>query len=267
MFGKLTLRRQMVLCVLILAVNLVLAYLFENAYAQIYPESSEYENYAGIYLFCFIATLLTTTNNVVHYCQLILEQREQLVKLRKQMFKNKLDPHFVFNSLSVLTELIHQEPTKAEKYSIQFSRLYRHLLADIDRDYISVNESLEFVQEYVKLQQYRMDGKIELNVNSFAINTDEYLFPLALQTLVENAIKHNEPAKGEVLRIAIERDGNKLVVTNNVIGNTNPTPLFGIGLQTLYQQYKMEKLPEPHIKYNMELFEVRMLIFKKKIHA
>lgn len=140
MFGKLTLRRQMVLCVLILAVNLVLAYLFENAYAQIYPESSEYENYAGIYLFCFIATLLTTTNNVVHYCQLILEQREQLVKLRKQMFKNKLDPHFVFNSLSVLTELIHQEPTKAEKYSIQFSRLYRHLLADINSYIVPIRQ-------------------------------------------------------------------------------------------------------------------------------
>ncbi|MCQ2771399.1 MAG: histidine kinase [Clostridia bacterium] len=177
--------------------------------------------------------------------------------------KNKLDPHFVFNSLSVLTELIHQEPKLAEEYCVRFSRLYRHLLVSFDKDYISINESLMFVQEYVKLQQYRMEGKIELDIRCFANTLEEYLFPLSLQTLVENSIKHNIPSVGEVLRITITRDENYMIVTNNIIGEPSTPLSFGIGLQTLYLQYKMNNLPEPSIEHNMEMFEVRIMILKK----
>lgn len=263
-FKSFTLLRQIVLHTIILTSNIVLAYLFEFCYDKLIPADTEELYHDGIYLFCFIATMSTAAHNISYYFTIISKQQNQLSALNRQVLKNKLDPHFVFNSLSVLTELIYQEPKQAEEYCIRFARFYRHILMCIDNDYISVHESLKFVQEYVTLQQYRTEGRIELNISSFTTTTNEYLFPLALQTLVENSIKHNMPHIDEVLRITIARDENYLTVTNNVIEGTLPTHSFGIGLQTLCMQYKMENLPEPNIKHNKELFEVQILILKKR---
>ena len=268
-FKVFTLQRQLYLCILIFMLNMMLAFLFEFSYEIIILADTEEQYHGGIYLFCFIASMLTFVHNIGRYYNIISEQREQLFLLKKQIIKNKLDPHFVFNSLSVLTELIHIDPKRAEKYTTHFSRIYRHILYNIDKEYASLSESLECVKDYVSLQQSRVEGIINLDIKDFIVKEDDMLYPLALLTLIENAIKHNTPYnKGSILSITIRRENNELQISNNINTDTNCYRSFGIGIQSLSEQYKIENKPQPKIAVKDGIYEVRIAILKiRNIHA
>jgi sensor histidine kinase YesM len=255
-----TLSRQLVLALVVLAFNLILAYLFEYTYEVIIPFDTQGQYDGGIYLFCFIATMLTSTHNARRYYYIIVNQQEQLLSLKKQVLKSKLDPHFVFNSLSVLTELIHVNQDQAEHYCICLSRIYRNVLSSIDKEYEPVTDAIENIKDYVELQQYRVEGSISLNIKGVDTPMDEYLFPLSLQNIVENAIKHNTPHRGTCLWISITKENNELVVTNNIISDSSHNQSFGIGLKTLFMQYEMENQPQPKITYSDHVFEIRIPI-------
>lgn len=265
-FKDFTFLRQIYLCTIILVSNMALAALFEFFYEKLLPAETEELYHDGIYLFCFIASMLSSIHNIGHYYHIIAVQKEQLFALKRQTLKNKLDPHFVFNTLSVLTELIYVDQERAEKFCIQFSHIYRHILSVMDNEYISLTESIECVKDYVRLQQYRVEGKIELDIRDFKATKDEMLFPLTLLTLVENAIKHNAVCKSDVLIIRIKREDNEVVVSNNLNPATKKQESLGIGLQTIINQYKFENIPQPRITCNDNIFEVKITIIKDKRH-
>lgn len=261
-FRNFTFVRQMLLCILILVLNVIIAYFFEFLYNILLPAVNVEQYYGRIYLFCIIATMFTSARNIERYYHIITEQQAQLFSLKKRILKNKLDPHFVFNSLNVLSELISIDQKHAERYCIHFARIYRHILSHIEQDFISVEDSLESIKDYVFLQQYRANGKIVINIIDISTDNNEKLFPLALQTVVENAIKHNMPDKNNSLVITITRDKDDLVITNNKLSDSPSYQSFGIGIQTLCQQYQIENQPAIRITNNDNTYEVRLPILK-----
>lgn len=105
--------------------------------------------------------------------------------------KNQLDPHFLFNSLNVLTSLIEENPDAATKFTTSLSKVYRYVLEQKNKDLVSVEEELEFARLYMTLIKMRFEDSIVFMLPDKLINPEAKVVPLSLQLLLENAVKHN----------------------------------------------------------------------------
>ena len=263
-FQDFTSRSQIVLFNLLLIFNNLAAYLFEFIYEKLVPADTLDLYHKSIFLFCILATLLTFSHYTGYCYRKILNQKHVLTDLQKRILKRNLDPHFVFNSLNTLTELIHRDQKQAEEYTIALSNIYRHILDNINDDYIPITQTINFIKAYIELQKYRVSGNISVNINVAASNADEYLFSMGLQTLVENAIKHNTPNDKETLEIDIYRDGDDIVVRNKTKEKSTEPVSFGLGLEILSKRYQIDGLAVPEITHKDGYFEARMPIIKRK---
>lgn len=265
-FRRIDFWSQTWLCLLTVTANLLLAFLFESVYNSVLETDDTALVQSSLYVFCAVATLFTLVHHTSRFYRIIIRQKDELASLHKKVLKSKLDPHFVFNSLSTLTELIHESPEDAEQYTIQFSRIYRHLLSTLDHSTVTVGESLQIINDYVAMQKYRVDGDIDVKVDlpeSVMTNTCS---PLAMQTLVENAIKHNTISKGGKLMISISLSGKDWIAVGNLKEKQNTDcHSMGIGLQTLRERYRLEHLPEPVVEETDNYYEVRIKLIDNEI--
>ncbi|MCW8980401.1 MAG: 2TM domain-containing protein [Altibacter sp.] len=151
--------------------------------------------------------------------------------------KNQLDPHFLFNSLNVLTSLIEENPEAATRFTTSLSKVYRYVLEQKNKELVTVAEELKFAQLYMSLLEMRFEDSIVFTVSDSITNTDAKVVPLALQLLLENAVKHNQVTPERKLFITIyEEDGN-LVVKNNVQPKQVVKESSGVGLRNIRQRY------------------------------
>lgn len=263
-FRRIDFWSQTGLCLLTVMANLLLAFVFESVYNNVLETDDSALVQSSLYVFCAVATLFTLVHHTSRFFCIIIQQKDEMADLQKKVLKSKLDPHFVFNSLSTLAELIHESPEAAEQYTIRFSRIYRHLLSTLDTQYVTVAESLQFINDYVAMQKYRVDGEIEVKTNLPEGIRQKYLFPLALQTLVENSIKHNTISRGGKLLISISLADKDWIAVGN-IKQTTPTHSMGIGLQTLRERYRIERLPEPKVTETNNYYEVKIRLIDNEI--
>ena len=141
--------------------------------------------------------------------------REENLKYKYQNLKSQVNPHFLFNSLNTLSELIYVDAEKADKYIQKLSTIYRYILENEETDFIPLKQELEFVKQYFDLQKERDNGKIliEVEVN----HAENYkITPVSLQLLVENALKHNTMSQEKPLKIKIYSSENCVIVTNSI---------------------------------------------------
>lgn len=163
------------------------------------------------------------------------ELMRENVSAKYEVLKTKINPHFLFNSLSALSGLIVTDTALAHTYVTRFAKLYRYILEMGNDQLIDLEDELRFVQEYVALQNYRFKN-IEL---TFAIDATSFLIaPFAIQFLVENAIKHNEISEKSPLVIKIYNANNYIVVENNVKKKTFVEHSTRIGQRNIYERYK-----------------------------
>lgn len=265
-FRRIDFLSQTGLCMVTVMANLLLAFCFEEVYNYVLKTENTELMQSSMYVFSVVATLFTLVHHTSRYFGIIIRQKDELADLQKKILKSKLDPHFVFNSLSVLTELIHESPEAAEQYTMQFSRIYRHLLSTLDTHLVTVADSLHLINDYVAMQKYRVNGDIEVNTDLPESVMQKHLFPLALQTLVENAIKHNAIRKGDKLMISISLSGKDWITVGNLkeLKNAN-CHSTGIGLQTLRERYRQEHLPEPVVVETDNYYEVKIKLIDNKI--
>jgi LytS/YehU family sensor histidine kinase len=154
------------------------------------------------------------------------------------VLKNELDPHFILNSLTALSHLITNDTDKAQLFTQKLAQAYKYLLINKDRDLISLEEELRFIDNYFFLLQIRHDDKLKLQVN---IDKDRrmMILPCALQILIENAIKHNLFTEEHPLIINISLNGAFLNVANNVRSKPYQVDSTNIGLKNLSTRYKL----------------------------
>lgn len=265
-FRRIDFWSQICLCATTVMANLLLAFVFEIIYSIAVETVDTELLQSSIYVFCVVAALFSLVHHTNRFFRIIIQQKDELTQLQKKVLKSKLDPHFVFNSLSTLTELIHESPAEAEKYTIQFSRIYRHLLSTLDTSYETVEESLQLIQDYVSMQKFRVDGDIEVKVDLPEETFSKYLFSLALQTLVENAIKHTAISNSGKLIISISLTDDGWIAVGNLKEQRNDYyPSTGIGLQTLRDRYRLEHLPLPIVTETENYYEVKIRLIGNEI--
>lgn len=174
-----------------------------------------------------------------------LENREEIEELKRakllsdyNSLKDKLNPHFLFNNLSVLKSLIHYNPESAEKFTENFTDVYRYVLKSHDSKTVTLNEEITFIKSYIALHQERLGAGLNISFNIKENDLQYSLPPLSLQLLVENAIKHNVANKNTPLNIEIYSENLTIIVKNNM--NKKETTYSTLsGLSSLGGQYRL----------------------------
>ncbi|MCK0156986.1 2TM domain-containing protein [Cellulophaga sp. F20128] len=179
--------------------------------------------------------------------------------------KNQLDPHFLFNSLNVLTSLIEEDPHQAQKFTTSLSKVYRYVLEQKNKDLVSVDEELQFAKTYIRLLKMRFEDSIVLDIPEQSSNPEAKIIPLSLQLMLENAVKHNVVSPGKPLHIVVAERNNMLVVSNNLQEKSVVKKSSGVGLKNIQQRYQM--LTDRKIIINKDAieFSVHLPILTKQV--
>ena len=173
------------------------------------------------------------------------EDQIQLEKLKQEntlaqylVLKSQIEPHFLFNSLSVLSSIIHTDINLAEEFILRLSKTLRYVIEKNELALVPLKEEIRFVEDYFFLIKNRFDeGIIFENTIDKSIILNSYIPPASLQLLIENAIKHNKFTSEDRLRIQLYSDGELLIVKNNINLRDDIADSTNRGLQNLTQRF------------------------------
>ena len=179
--------------------------------------------------------------------------------------KNQLDPHFLFNSLNVLTSLIEENPENAQKFTTALSKVYRYVLEQKNKELVTVDEELNFAKTYMSLIKMRFEDSIIFEMPDKALNPESRVVPLSLQLLLENAVKHNMVTSTNPLHIKIYEDNGHLVVMNNLQPKQIVKKSSGVGLENIKQRYKLLSNRKVIINQREKDFAVAIPILTKQV--
>ena len=196
-----------------------------------------------------------------------LVQRLEKEKLASQFetLKNQVNPHFLFNSFNTLANIIEDDKSKAIEYIEKLTDFFRQILVHREKDLITLEEELEIINDYVYLQQQRFEDSLLIKIS---ISKEQamhfYIPPLALQILVENAIKHNSLTTSKPLTIELYFENDFLIVKNNLQPKMNMEPSTGTGLQNITRRMQMLGFPAIEVEKTDTTFFVKLKLNESK---
>ncbi|MEP6950954.1 MAG: histidine kinase [Ginsengibacter sp.] len=194
----------------------------------------------AVLLFTLIYEILFLSNQRNLYTKIVDQLDWERSKAEMSVLKNELEPHFIFNCLNTLSYLILNDPQTAHTFNSKLATVYKYFLINKDRELITLQGEIEFIENYFFVLQVRHDNKLHLitEINNHREGTIMIL-PYALQILVENAIKHNEFTDADPLNIRVVLNGEYIQIKNN----KRPKPYLvnstGIGLRNLSSRYRL----------------------------
>ncbi|MCC3214173.1 2TM domain-containing protein [Chryseobacterium sp. X308] len=183
-----------------------------------------------------------------------------------ESLKNQLDPHFLFNSLNVLSSLIDENPRQAQKFTASMSKIYRYVLEQKDKELVTVEDEIEFARTYCELLKTRFEDSVDFTFDVAKEDYQKYVVPLALQLLLENCIKHNFATSSKPLVIRIFSDGNTLCIENNLQVREQIKESSGIGLANIVQRYSLITERNVFIEKSEDHFKVKLPMLMAKPH-
>ena len=187
------------------------------------------------------------------------------LEARYETLRNQVNPHFLFNSLNTLVMLVNDNPV-ATRYVESIAEIMRYMLQSRDKEAVLVRDELNIAREYVFIQQNRFGERLTVE---FDIPEQFYhlaIAPLALQMLLENAIKHNVVSREHPLHVRVFVDENKyLIIENGVKPKIDKDPSTGVGLENIRSRYLYLTGKEIIVKQENGLFTVRLPLFEKSL--
>ncbi|WP_374551138.1 2TM domain-containing protein [Flavobacterium sp.] len=227
----------------------------------------------GSYFQTIITTIIISL--IIHVIYLYKTYQETRLKEQKviagtanarfESLKNQIDPHFLFNSLNVLSSLIEENPDNAQKFTASLSKIYRYVLEQKDKELVSLEEELTFAKTYMNLLKMRFENSISYDVVSNVEIQEAKVVPLSLQLLLENTIKHNIVSENKPLSIKIYIEKNYLVVENNLQKKEVLSDRRGVGLQNIVNRYALISERKVLVEQTNEFFKVKIPILTKQI--
>lgn len=192
-------------------------------------------------------------------------QAEQLKKenalAQFEALKNQVSPHFLFNSLSILSSLVHVDANLSEKFIDQLSKAYRYILEQKDNETVSLKTELDFLNSYAFLLKIRFENKFDVKIFITDQEAEKYrVAPLTLQLLIENCVKHNRMSQKEPLIVTILVKDVHLVVTNPVRPRSEVEIVrsTGIGLANIKNRYQLLTESPVQIGQDQNMFTVKI---------
>jgi len=195
-----------------------------------------------MYIALVIMALFTTRSWLIEWKKSATEaaqlKSEQLSR-QYQSLKDQLNPHFLFNSLNVLTTLVYEDADKSAEFIQRLSKIYRYVLEVQNEELVPLERELSFARNYLDLYKVRFGESLK-----FILEVDDHqplnLPPLSLQLLLENAIKHNITSSADPLQISIEKKDDELWITNTFQPKlTQEIESTGVGLDNIKKRYSL----------------------------
>ncbi|MDH3648454.1 MAG: histidine kinase [Saprospiraceae bacterium] len=212
-----------------------------------------------------IASFLTARQFFFAWRQAAIKEermKREIIVSKFESLKNQVNPHFLFNSLNVLTSLVYKDPDLSAKFIKKLSEVYRYVLEVQDKELIDLQDELAFLRSFTFLLKMRhSDG---LNVEIDLPENGNYLVaPLALQMLVENAVKHNVISQQEPLSIEVFIENGFLVVRNNLQKKEmKKDASVTVGLRNIIERYAFFTNQPVIVNETDHVFEVKLPALK-----
>ncbi len=239
-----------------IATSIVLTFLFAFIFAQLFiftkhSFDSQIYNHRQVEDLLFRNFFCST---VVLICILIMrlifqkqtieveneKLRSESLQSQFESLKNQVSPHFLFNSLTALKILVEDSPSLAKQYINHLSQVLRYTLQSNRKQLVTLGEELEFTESYIFLLKMRYDTNLTIKTEIADQLKDFRLPPLTVQTLVENAVKHNEISKEHPFSIEIRtKENGELEVSNKIQEKLTPEEGTGIGLTNLSKLFQL----------------------------
>ena len=196
----------------------------------------------------------------------------QLLKLQKEnlqsqfeVLKQQVNPHFLFNSLNVLSSLIRVDPDLAESFTEKLSKVYRYVLENKEKDLVTLSTEMDFLTAYLFLIDIRFSGKIVVEIKIDKKHLDLFILPIAVQMIIENAIKHNTYSKTQPLNIKIFVDKqHQLNIINNLRARETKLISTGVGLENITRRYALISDKEPEFTKTENQYIVKLPLLSQE---
>ena len=225
------------------------------------------------YYVAIIITLVVTL--LVHAFHFYREYQENKVKQQKiiagtasakfETLKNQIDPHFLFNSLNVLSSLIEENPDSAQRFTTSLSKVYRYVLEQRDKELVSIEEELSFARTYMNLLKMRFENSVFYELPEHISSPEARVVPLSLQLLLENTIKHNIVSQQKPLYIRIYEENGYLVVQNDLQKKEVLHDRRGVGLQNIVSRYAIITARKVLVEQTDKHFTVKLPVLTKQV--
>ena len=219
----------------ILIVNICFYWLISGNFPSDLSGYIIYNGRVAVGISLVISTILTSVGFFQAWRNTALKEEQLKVEMLDYRYKtllNQVNPHFLFNSLNVLTSLVHEDQDLAVKFIRQLSLIYRYTLENRERDLVSLKDEKTFIDSYVFLLKIRFEEALKVEVD-LEEDEEKYLLPMALQIIVENAIKHNIVSIQHPLSIKIYQQDGCIVVENTIQLPNNKEESTGFGLENI----------------------------------
>ena len=186
----------------------------------------------------WIILFLNKNNNQIALKIKLNELENQTLQLQLKNLTAQLQPHFFFNSLNVLSELIHIDTKKGEDYIRHLSNIFRYVLINQNTPIISLNDELNFIKSYLFLLKIRFENSI--NIKYDITNSDDFTIPSLCSLIVlENIVKHNN-IENLIIEISISQESKEIIFSNTKnIKNRNKVESMGLGLSNIDKKCKL----------------------------
>lgn len=212
----------------------------------------------------FIMTCIVVISSYLIYLsrknQLMLLDNQQLrtenLVNQYEALKSQLNPHMLFNSLNTLYSLIREDETKAQNYVQELSKVLRYTLQDNESHVVTFDEEMKFVHSYIYLLKMRYEDNLRFDISLDPEAQYHKLPPMAIQLLIENAVKHNEISNRKPLVISIRATDKEVTVWNHLqpkLTNDNSTQK---GLDNLSKRYRLLFRKDIEVKTDKDRFTV-----------
>ena len=227
----------------------------------------------GNYLFAIIITFFITLSLYAFYFYKAYQEnkvKEQKIiagtaSAKFETLKNQIDPHFLFNSLNVLSSLIEENPESAQKFTTSLSKVYRYVLEQKDKELVGIEEELSFAKTYMNLLKMRFENSLFYELPEIQLNAEAKVVPLSLQLLLENTVKHNIVSEQKPLHIRIFIDGDYLAIQNDFQKKEVLQDRAGVGLQNIISRYGIITRRKVLIEQTEQMFTVKIPILTKQV--
>ncbi|UZD21441.1 histidine kinase [Algoriphagus halophytocola] len=208
--------------------------------------------------------LFTTRSWLLEWRKSALEAeilRNEKLASQYQSLKDQLNPHFLFNSLNVLSNLVYESPDKSAAFIQKLSRIYRYVLEAQKEELIGVEKEVNFAKNYLELQKIRFEDSLQFSIG--IEDQEGWIPPLSLQLLLENAIKHNIISNENPLFIHIYRNQDELWISNTFQPKSSQSePSTGIGLQNIKMRYQLISTRKMEVIQTEDEFLVKLPILE-----
>ena len=222
-------------------------FLLINMQLQIYLKVGHIFFAKDLLLVCTIGTMINFTIipiielSLTSFSKFEAESKSNLLLLENERFRyelleNQLNPHFLFNSLSVLNSLISIKPDQAKKFTNTLSNVLRHVLDFKFTDTISLQSEQDFIEQYVYLLKIRFGDALIVDLSFPEKHLNKKILPMVLQILIENVIKHNKVIDIQPMKISVVANDNGISISNPIQLKSSVSS-WGIGLDNIKTRY------------------------------